>query len=54
MFHQDNTMSHESAVNRQTLQELVANKNQVFYESGIMKLPIKCQQFVEKNGEYAT
>ena len=44
--------SREDYENR--LLEFFANKDQGFYERGIMKLPLKWQQIVAKNGAYLT
>ncbi|GFU32659.1 hypothetical protein TNCV_4709511 [Trichonephila clavipes] len=44
--------SREDCENR--LLEFLANKDQDFYERGIMKLPLKWQQIIEQNGAYLT
>lgn len=44
--------SREDCENR--LLEFFANKDQDFYERGIMKLPLKWQQIIQQNGAYLT
>lgn len=44
--------SREDCENR--LLEFFANRDQDFYERGIMKLPLKWQQIIEQNGAYLT
>ncbi|GFW83550.1 transposase [Trichonephila clavipes] len=44
--------SREDSENR--LLEFFANKDQDFYERGIMKLPLKWQQIIQQNGAYLT
>ncbi|GFV43206.1 histone-lysine N-methyltransferase SETMAR [Trichonephila clavipes] len=36
------------------LLDVFANKGQDFYERGIMKLPLKWQQIIQRNGAYLT
>ncbi|GFU22624.1 transposase [Trichonephila clavipes] len=42
--------SSEDCENR--LLELYANKDQYFYDRGIIKLPLKWQQIMQQNGAY--
>ncbi|GFW70062.1 mariner Mos1 transposase [Trichonephila clavipes] len=44
--------SREDCENR--LLEFFANKDQDFYDRGIMKLPLKWQHIIEQNGAYLT
>lgn len=51
-FAGENFASRETCENR--LSQFFANKDQGFYERGIMKLPSKWQQVIEQNGAYLT
>ena len=62
IFHQDNAKRHTSLVTRKKFDsnevvknELIhfyASKNQIFYESGIMKLTERWQKIIEQSDQY--
>ncbi|CAK9819611.1 Histone-lysine N-methyltransferase SETMAR [Anthophora plagiata] len=52
-FFSDKKLASREECENQLL-EFFANKDQDFYERGIMKLPLKWQQIIEQNGAYLT
>ena len=45
------TFNDDAAV-KSHLVQFIADKDQKFYEGGIMKLPERCQKVIEQNGKY--